>query len=47
MPESQLQIGPETSFKKRQKAQNVTIYFVLKAYIWFYPLPPGIQFVRL
>ncbi len=39
MPESQLLIGLETSFKNLQKAQNVHIYSILKAYIWFYPLP--------
>ncbi len=37
----------EASFKNRQKAQNVNIYSILKAYIWFYPLPPRIWFVRL
>ncbi len=39
MPESQFLIGLETSFKNWQKAQNVNIYSILKAYIWFYPLP--------
>ncbi len=36
MPESQLLMGLETSFKNSQKAQNINI---LKAYIWCYPLP--------
>ncbi len=40
MPESQLLIGLETSFKNWQKAQNVNIYAILQAYIWFYPIPP-------
>ncbi len=40
MPESQLLIGLETSFKNGQKALNVNIYYILKAYIWCYPLPP-------
>ncbi len=31
MPESQLLIGLETSFKNWQKAQNVNIYSILKA----------------
>ncbi len=39
MPESQLLIGLETSFKNQQKAQNVNIYSILKAYIWCYTLP--------
>ncbi len=34
MPESQLLIGLETSFKNWQKAQNVNIYSILNAYIW-------------
>ncbi len=40
MPDSQLLIGQETSFKNWQKALNVNIYYILKVYIWFYPLPP-------
>ncbi len=39
MPESQLLIGLETSFKNWQKALNVNIYYILKAYIWCYPPP--------
>ncbi len=38
MQDSQLLIGLETSFKNWQKAQNVNIYSILKAYIWCYPL---------
>ncbi len=37
MPEYQLLIGLEPSYKNWQKAQNVNIYSILKAYIWFYP----------
>ncbi len=40
MPESQIIIGLETSFKNGQKALNVNIYYILKTYIWCYPLPP-------
>ncbi len=47
MPESQLLIGLETSFKNGQKALNVTIYYILKAYICCYPLPPSVRFVHL
>ncbi len=47
MPESQLLIGLETSFKNWQKAQNVNIDTIVKAYIWFYPLHPGVWFVHL
>ncbi len=39
MPESQLLIGLETSFKNCQKAQNVNMYSILKVYICFYALP--------
>ncbi len=44
MPESHLLIRLETSFKNWQKAQNVNIYSILKAYIWFYSLPPPIVY---
>ncbi len=47
MPESQLLIGLETSFKNSQKALNVNIYYILKAYIWCYPSPPSVRFVHL
>ncbi len=47
MPESQLLIGLETRFKNWEKAQNVNMYSILKAYIWFYPLPPSLWFVCL
>ncbi len=40
MPESQLLIGLKTSFKNWQKALNINIYYILKAYIWCYPIPP-------
>ncbi len=44
---SQLLIGLETSCKNWQKALNVNIYYILKAYIWCYPLPPSVRFVHL
>ncbi len=40
MPESQLLIGLETCFKNLQKALKVNNYYILKVYIWCYPLPP-------
>ncbi len=39
MPESQLLIGLETNFQNRQKALNVNINHILKAFIWCYPSP--------
>ncbi len=47
MPESQLLIGLKASFKNWQKALNVNIYYILKAYMWCYPFPPSVRFVHL
>ncbi len=47
IPEYELLKGLETSFKHRQKAQNVNIYSILKVYICFYPLLPSVRFVGL
>ncbi len=47
MPQSQLLIELETSFKTWQKAQHVNIPPILKAYIWCYPFHPSVQFLHL
>ncbi len=47
MPESQLLLGLETNIESWHKAPYVNIYSLLKAYIWFYPLPHSALFVLL
>ncbi len=39
MPESQLLIGLETSFKKLTECSECQHILYIKAYIWFYSLP--------
>ncbi len=47
MPNSQLLIRLETSFKNWQNAQHVNMYFLLKVYICCCSLPLSVWFVHL